>query len=163
MSEVSILILLYAVGVLFLVGEIFIPSHGILTLAGLGFLVAAVVKTFTYGGRDAGIVAVFACLIFVPAFAFLAIKYWPKTPIGRMIAPPNPKLTSADTSIPIDELERNIGQLGRAISPLRPVGICEFSGRRISCVAEFSMIEAGVVVEGVGIKGGNLSVVEKKT
>ncbi|MHC4698022.1 MAG: hypothetical protein ACYTFA_14915 [Planctomycetota bacterium] len=163
MSDVSILFILYVVGVLFLVGEIFIPSHGVLTLAGLGFLIAAVVKTFTYGGRGAGTVAIFACLVLVPAFAFLAIKYWPKTPIGRMIAPPNPKLTSADISVPVEELQRHIGQLGRTVSPLRPVGICEFNGRRISCVAEFGMVEAGVDVEGIGIKGGNLSVVEKKT
>ena len=163
MSDVSILIVLYAVGVLFLVGEIFIPSHGILTLAGLGFLIAAVVKTFNYGGREVGTVAVFACLIFLPAFAFLAIKYWPKTGIGRRIAPPNPTLTSADTSVPVEELQRHIGQLGRTVSPLRPVGICEFNGRRISCVAEFGMVEAGMDVEGIGIKGGNLSVVEKKT
>lgn len=163
MSEVGIIIVLYAVGVLFLVCEIFIPSHGILTLAGLGFLIAGVTKTFTAGGRDAGIIAVFACLVFVPAFAFLAIKYWPKTPIGRRIAPPNPELTSADTSVPVEEIEGHVGQLGRTLSPLRPVGICEFNGRRISCVAEFGMVEAGVEVEGVGIKGSNLSVVEKKT
>ena len=99
-------------------------------------------------------------LIVSPVFATFPAR---PTPIGRRIAPPNPKLTSADTSIPIDELERHIGQLGRSISPLRPVGICEFSGRRISCVAEFGMVEAGVVVEAIGIKGGNLSVVEKKT
>ncbi len=60
MSEVAILAMLYAVGVLLLVGEIFIPSHGVLSLAGLGFLVAAVVKTFDYAGRGAGIIAVFA-------------------------------------------------------------------------------------------------------
>jgi len=162
-SEVAILILLYAVGILFLLVEIFIPSHGILTLAGLGFLVAAVVKTFNVGGKEAGIIAIFACLIFLPAFAFLAIKYWPRTPIGRQIAPPNPTLTSADTSIPVEELARHIGRGGRAISPLRPVGICEFDGRRISCIAEFGMVDAGAVVEGVAVKGGNLSVVEKKT
>ena len=60
MSDVSILILLYAVGVLMLVAEIFIPSHGILSVAGIGFLMSAVYKTFLYGGREAGIVAVFA-------------------------------------------------------------------------------------------------------
>ena len=163
MSDVAVLIVLYAVGILFLLAEIFIPSHGILTLAGLGFVVAAVVKTFDVGGKDVGIVAVFACLILLPAFAFVAIKYWPRTPIGKRIAPPNPKLTSADTSIPVDELVRHIGRRGRAISPLRPVGICEFDGRRVSCVAEFGMVEAGVVVEAVAIKGGNLAVVEKKT
>ena len=163
MSDVAILLMLYGIAVLFLLAEIFIPSHGILTIAGVGFLVAAVVKTFEVGGKDAGTIAIFACMIFLPTFAFLAIKYWPRTPIGRLIAPPNPELTSADTSIPVEELASNIGRSGRAVSPLRPVGICEFDGRRISCVAEFGMLDSGVEVEGIAIKGGNLAVVEKKT
>lgn len=163
MSDVSILILLYAVGVLMLVAEIFIPSHGILSVAGIGFLMAAVYKTFIYGGREAGIVAVFACLVFVPAFALVAIKYWPHTSIGKKIAPPNPSLTAEDTSIPVEALARLIGQTGRTITPLRPVGICDFSGKRVSCVAEFDMIEAGSEVEGVRVSGANLAVQEKRT
>ena len=163
MSDVAILLMLYGIAVLFLIAEIFIPSHGILTIAGVGFLVAAVVKTFEVGGKDAGTIAIFACFIFLPTFAFLAIKYWPRTPIGKLIAPANPELTSADTSIPVEELASHIGRSGRAVSELRPVGICEFDGRRISCVAEFGMLDSGVEVEGIAIKGGNLSVVEKKT
>ncbi len=163
MSDVSILILLYAVGVLMLVAEIFIPSHGILSVAGIGFLMSAVYKTFVYGGREAGIVAVFACLVFVPAFAFVAIKYWHRTPIGKLIAPPNPLLTADDTSIPVEALARLIGQTGRTITPLRPVGICDFSGKRVSCVAEFAMIETGSEVEGVRVSGANLAVQKKRT
>ena len=162
MSDLAILIIFYAVGVLMLVAEIFIPSHGILSVAGLAFLIAAVVKTFSYGGREAGIVAVFACLVFVPAFAFVAIKYWHRTPIGRRIAPPNPTLTVDDTSVPVETLARMVGQTGRSKTPLRPVGICEFNGKRVSCVAEFGMIEAGVEVEGLRISGSNLAVQEKK-
>ncbi len=162
MSDVAILVLLYGLGVLILVAEVFIPSHGILTVVGLGLLVAGVVQTFSYAGRDAGIIAVLACLVFVPAFAILAIKYWHRTPIGKRIAPPNPTLTAADTSVPIEEINSLIGRTGRTVSPLRPVGICDFNGRRVSCVAQFGMVEAGVAIEGVGLSGTNLAVVEKK-
>ena len=163
MPEWGILILFFAVGVAMLVAEIFIPSHGVLGVVGLGFLIAAVVKTFSYGGREAGIIAVLACLIFVPAFALIAIKYWHRTPIGRRIAPPNPTLTTDDTSIPIEELGRLVGQTGRSETPLRPVGICEFNGKRVSCITAFGMIEAGATVEAVGISGANLAVQEKKS
>jgi membrane-bound serine protease (ClpP class) len=162
MSDVAILVLLYGLGVLILVAEVFIPSHGILTVVGLGLLIAGVVQTFSYAGRDAGIIAIFACLVFVPAFAILAIKYWHRTPIGKRIAPPNPTLTAADTSVPIEEINSLIGRTGRTVSPLRPVGICDFNGRRVSCVAQFGMVEAGVAIEGVGLSGTNLAVVEKK-
>lgn len=66
MPSVGIIVFLYAVGVLMLVAEIFIPSHGILSVAGVGFLVFAVVKTFDYG-NIAGTGGVVACFIFVPA------------------------------------------------------------------------------------------------
>ena len=162
MSDVAILVVLYALGVLILVSEIFIPSHGILSLFGIGFLVVAVAKTFSYGGREAGVIAVFTCLVFVPTFAIVAIKYWHRTPIGRRIAPPNPVMTAADAGVPVEELGRLVGRTGRTISPLRPVGVCEFDGRRVSCVAEFGMVEADATVESTGIQGGNLVVVEKK-
>jgi membrane-bound ClpP family serine protease len=55
-----------------------------------------------------------------------------------------------------------IGQTGRCVSPLRPVGVCDFGGRRVSCLAEYGLIESGATVVGTRITGGNLAVVEKK-
>lgn len=158
MPDITLLILLYAVGLVMLLAEIFIPSHGVLTVAGLGFLFAAVAKTFSYAGREAGIVAIFACLVFLPVFAYLSVKYWPHTPIGRRIAPPNPVLDEEDPSTPAIKLGKLVGETGRAVSPLRPSGICVFNGRRITCVAEHGIIEADCEVEAIGIRNGNLAV-----
>jgi membrane-bound ClpP family serine protease len=162
MSDWAIVALLFLAGMLVFTAEIFIPSHGVLTVVGLGFLVAAIVKTFSVGGHQAGAVAVLACLVILPAFAVTAIKVWPKTPVGRRVAPPNPIVTAADSSVPIEELSSLLGQTGRALTPLRPVGICDVTGRRISCVSPLGLIDAGAVVEAIGISGGNLTVIEKK-
>jgi len=158
MSEVGLLILIYAVGVAALVAEIFIPSHGVLTVTAVAFLVWAVVKTFMYGGQTAGTIAVLACLVLLPTFVFVSITYWPRTPMGRRIAPPNPVVTASDTSVPAVELMLLVGRTGRTISTLRPVGLCDFDGRRISCVAEFGMLDAGVSVVGTRVMGANLGV-----
>lgn len=158
MSEVTIIALLFGVGALVLIAELFIPSHGVLTVVGLGFLVAGVVQTFRVGGEKAGTIAILACLVALPAFAMAAIKIWPRTWVGRRVAPPNPVVSLRDTPVPAEEMSRFVGRTGKAVSTLRPVGICEFEGRRISCVAEFGMIEAGVTVEGVRVIGGNLAV-----
>ncbi len=163
MSELGIIIILFAVAVVILIAEIFIPSHGVLSVAGVGFLVAAVTKTYNYGGKEAGTIAVIACLIFLPVFAYLSIKVWHRTPIGRLISPPNPVLTAADAGIPLEELSALVGATGRTLSPLRPVGACQFNGKRLSCVAEMGAIEAGVAVIATGISTGTLTVVEKKT
>ena len=158
MSDLEILLILYAIGVLVLIAEVFIPSHGVLCVIGTSCIIAAVVKTFAYGGRDAGMISVLACLTVLPTMGYFAVKYWPHTPIGRRIAPPNPVLTLADTSVPIEELRAMIGQSGVAVSSLRPVGICEFNGQRVSCVAEVGIVESGTEVVGTGITSGNLAV-----
>jgi len=162
MSGALVLAIIFTAGILLLVAEIFIPSHGILSVLGVGLLTWGVVRTFVDYGRGAGVVTVLACLIVLPTMAFVAIKYWHRTPIGKRISPPNPVLTSADVGVPVEELERLVGQTGKALSALRPSGVCDFGGTRISCVAEFGLIDAGAEVEAVRILGSNLAVVEKK-
>lgn len=157
-----IIAVLFGAGALVLIAELFIPSHGLLTVVGLGLLTAGVVQTFRYGGEKAGAISILACLVVLPAFAVTAIKIWPKTWVGKRIAPPNPVATLRDTSVPIEEISRYIGRTGKAISPLRPVGVCEFDGRRVTCVAEFGMLETGAVVEGVRVIGAQLAVQERK-
>ena len=162
MSDWAVIFLLFAAGLLVFTAEIFIPSHGVLTVVGLGFLVAGIVKTFSFGGREAGTISILACLVVLPGFAMLAIKYWPKTPVGRRVVPPNPIVDAADGSIPVRELEAMIGQTGLALTPLRPVGMCDFDGRRVSCISQMGLIDAGARVEALGISSGNLAVSEKR-
>jgi len=163
MSEIAVIVVLFGAGILVLLAELFLPSHGVLTVVGVGLLTAGIVQTFRIGGEKAGTLAVLGCLVALPVFAVATVKFWPRTWVGRRIAPPNPVATLRDTSVPVEELSRYLGKTGRAVSPLRPVGICEFDGRRVSCIAEFGMLDAGAVVEGLRLVGGQLAVQEKKT
>lgn len=157
MSDLEVLLILYAAGVLILLAEVFIPSQGVLCVVGIGCIIAAVVKTFIYGGQDAGMISVLACMTLLPTMGYFAVKYWPHTPIGRRMVPPNP--TSNDNgAAATEELRGLIGRSGMAVSALRPAGTCEFDGQRVSCVAELGIVEAGVEVVGIGIKSGNLAV-----
>lgn len=158
MSEVGVIVLLFAAGVLLLMADIFLPTHGILTVSALGLLTWAVVRTFQHGGSQAGLLSVLACLVFLPTFAYGAVRFWPRTPIGRRIAPPNPIVTAYDSSVPTAELEALLGRTGRCVSTLRPVGVCDFDGQRVSCVSEFGMVDAGTPVLAVRIEGANLAV-----
>ena len=158
MGELGVLILLYGAAILVLVAEIFIPSHGVLSVAGVGFLVAAVVKTFHYYGDAVGYMAAVASPVFLLAFAIVSIKIWPHTRIGRIIAPLNPQYTEKDLGTDNEDIKPLLGRFGRALSPLRPVGTCEFDGRRFQCICESGMIDAGATVQAVGLKGRNLQV-----
>ncbi len=162
MSEVAIIALLFGAGALVLIAELFIPSHGVLSIVGVALLVAGIVQTFRHGGELAGTISVLTCLVVLPVLAVVTVRVWPQTWVGRRIAPPNPVITSRDTSVPVEEIGRYVGQTGRSITPLRPVGICEFNGKRVSCIAELGMLEAGIAVEGLRMVSGQLAVKERK-
>lgn len=161
MGDIGFITLLYGIALVLLLAEIFIPSHGVLTVAGLGFLIAAVVKTFQLS-TTAGVTATLACAVLLPTAAVIAVKIWPHTPIGRMISPDNPVVSSRDVGVDVDVMKSMIGRTGRSLSPLRPSGMCDFDGHRFPCVAEMGMIGRGVEVYVVGIKGSNLTVVARR-
>ncbi len=158
MSEPLVLILLFAMAAVVLVLEIFIPSYGILSILGFGILIGAIVKTFDFYGSTAGGFAVLGSAVCLPAGAYIAVKTWPNTKIGRLIAPPNPVYTESDLGPDLDGLRTLVGRTGRSLSPLRPVGTCEFDGRRVQCVGESGMIDAGKTVRAVGLRGRTLEV-----
>lgn len=156
-GEIGILLILYAAGIATLVADIFLPSHAILSALGVGLLGFAIYRTFQISDA-AGWVGLTSCVVLLPLSAYIGVKNWYRTPIGRRIAPPNPTLTAADVGSEAARAREFIGRTGRSLSSLRPVGICEFSGARLSCVAESGMIDASVEVIGVGLAGMNLMV-----
>jgi membrane-bound ClpP family serine protease len=147
---------LYGVGLLLLLADFFLPSHGILTLTSLAMLGVALYGTFQLN-QGAGLVSLVLLIVCIPTMLALAVRYWPHTWLGKKIAPANPVLTEADR-LPVEDLESLIGRTGRSLSPLRPVGMCSFGDRRVECAAETSLIGAGVEVEGVRLSDRTLVV-----
>lgn len=147
---------LYGVGLLLLLADFFLPSHGLLTLASFAMLGVALYGTFNLN-QGAGLVALALLLVCIPTMLAVAVRYWHRTWVGRKISPPNPVLTEADR-LPVDGLAAFVGRNGRSLTPLRPVGMCLFGDRRVECVAETKMIGAGVEVEGVRLSDRTLVV-----
>ena len=104
--------------------------------------------------RDGAILVV---IIVLPIGLIISVKNWHRTPVGRRVSPPNPSLTAADR-MPVDHMNQYVGRTGRTLTPLRPVGMCEFDGKRIECMADFGMIERGVQVEGIRVVDRTLCV-----
>src|SRR5215213_2788332 len=77
-------ILLFILGLAFLVLEFFIPSGGALAvMCALSFL-AAIVVGFMAGPRTGAIVLLSVCVI-VPTAVAAAVRWWPDTPIGKLM------------------------------------------------------------------------------
>lgn len=141
--------LLYLVGSVILIAELYLPAHGMLGLVGVGVLGYGLYETFLIS-EMAGLVGLLALVILLPTGLLISVKYWHRTPVGRRISPPNPKLTDADR-MPGEELKGLIGQRGRALTLLRPVGTCLFDGRRVECKSEHGMIAKDTAVEAVRV------------
>jgi len=152
---------LFAVALVIFAAEVVIPSGGLLTVLGLAALAWAVYQFFTVS-TTAGVVSMAVSAVGVPATAIWVLNHIDLLPFGRKIAPPNPehyRHTLGDThGTGATSLAEMVGYTGRALSPLRPVGRCEFDGRRIQCVTEGGMIDAGAEVLAVGVQMNNLVV-----
>ncbi len=158
MEPTLVVILLFGLGILVLVAEIFIPSYGLLCIAGLGFLAYAVYRAYIDISSTAGHALVAATIILVPTLALIAVKTFHRTPWGKKLAPPNPIAEAKDFAPQHEALKQYVGLSGKAITPLRPVGTCMFNDDRVNCVAESGMIDNDTEIEAVGIRGREVEV-----
>jgi membrane-bound ClpP family serine protease len=143
MSPTLIALLLLALGVVFLLLEFFIPSGGALAvLCALSFL-GAIFYGFI-AGPYTGTAIVLVEAIAVPSAVGAAVKWWPETPIGRMILIGRPK---PDEVLPETEAYRGlnalIGKCGIAKGTMLPSGIVLIDGKPYDAVSEGVAIEAG--------------------
>ncbi len=152
MSFLAWALLLLLLGCIFLVLEFFVPSSGTLgVLAGLSLL-GAIVLAFLEGPLQ-GTAMVIAVSIIVPTACMLAVKYWPHTPIGRLILIQRPE--RPDEVLPETEAYRGMAQLvgrrGLAKSVMLPGGVVQIDGRSYDAVSEGMAIDQGTAIVVVGI------------
>ena len=145
------LLLLFA-GCVFLALEFFVPSSGTLgVLAALSF-VAAIVLAFM-AGPVYGTGTFVAVLIIVPTACVLAVKYWPETPIGRMILIQLPK--SPEEVLPQTQaylgMQHLVGRHGITKSLMMPGGVVEIDHKSYDAVSDGMAIEPGTRILVVAI------------
>ncbi len=157
MDDAAIIILLFALAIGVFVAELFIPSGGLLSLIGTILLSLFVYRMFAYDSTY-GVISLIGCVTGLPAGAYFALKHVDRLPFGEKIVPPNPRATTGAPEDAHPALAALIGQTGRAVSPLHPVGMCDFQGRRVQCIAEGSIIDPGATVMAVGISMNNVTV-----
>jgi membrane-bound serine protease (ClpP class) len=115
---------------------------------------------FFQSSAVAGWVGIVAALIEVPVVLIIAYKIFPKTRFGKTVtlAPPVP---DAGEGVPdTADLKELLDETGEVITPLRPVGMCDFSGRRVECVAEGGYVDNGKKVKVIKVESTQLTVRE---
>jgi membrane-bound ClpP family serine protease len=143
MSPLALVIILFVAGAILLLGELILPTHGVLGILG-GLLVAAGVVQCFMLGRWIGFFVLVALVVASPFFATWILNLYPRTPIGRrMILQDEPSIVRPP---PV-----HIGQEGIAMTRLCPGGEVEFDAQRLEVISEYGIIPPGRRVRVVAI------------
>lgn len=161
--------LLLVVGLFIYALELFLPSAGLLFFAGTVCVVGAVVVAFLVSWVM-GSVALIVVAALAAVLPTVGLEIWKRSPIGRRMFLDSPIGTSDPAGneslpgeagaavLPESSNEWLQGQVGRTVTPHRPVGKSEFNGRRFDTVAEGIIIDRGEYVRVVSVQGNRVVV-----
>jgi membrane-bound ClpP family serine protease len=143
MEPIPLILLLVACGVVLLLGELLLPTHGLLGIAGLVCIAIAIFVVFRIN-KWAGLGVFAATLLASPFLMTWGMSLWAKSPVGRRIILQN----HPPTELPVPVV---LGQVGTAATELRPMGECDFGDNRIEVISELNIIPAGTNFNVVGL------------
>ena len=150
-------VFLYFACAALIIAEVFIPSGGIISICALGCLIGGIVIFFRHS-TAAGWVGVITAIIMIPSVLVIAYKIFPKTRFGRAVTLTPPKRQKGDAIPDTPELKELLGAAGIVLTPLRPVGMCDFSGQRVECVAESGYVDKDTKVKVINVESTQLTV-----
>ncbi|MEZ6136612.1 MAG: NfeD family protein [Pirellulaceae bacterium] len=156
MDPIYLAFLLFAAAIVLAIMDIFLPSGGIL----LVLSAAAAIGSILFGFRSSngmGMLMLTLVAASVPTFAYVAIRVWPHTPIGKRIILRTPK-TEGHASTATSVMEAFVGQVLLADTSLMPSGQIKVGHRRFNAIAHSSWIEAGKHVKVIEIRDRSLIV-----
>ena len=146
-------------GLVFLLMEVFLPSHGLLGVSGLAALCVSIIFAFKMS-TPLGITIFVIAMVLLPLEIVFGVKVFPSTPLGkRMMLPAREKTTLEDRSGEPD-LSAYVGRDGVTVTMCRPAGIADIGGKRIDVVAEGMMIDANRPVKVLRVDGNRVVVKE---
>jgi len=140
-----------------MVAEVFIPSGGAITGCAL-LCLAGGTWIFFHHSTTAGVIGIIIGVIMVPSVWVAAYKALPKTRFGKNVTLTPPERQHGDAIPDTGELKELLGAMGTVVTPLRPVGMCDFSGRRVECVAEGGYVGKDKKVKVIHVQSTQLTV-----
>ena len=169
--SIGLAIILLVVAVVIFGLELFLPSAGLLFIMGATSVVLSLVVAFLVSVKT-GIAFLMIVAVLTMILPALGIEIWKRSAMGRRMFLAAPGATAearadtefpdhdsaANTNAPTSQYAALIGEIGKTLTPLRPAGITDFSGRRFDTVAEGVMIGAGEFVKVVLVQGNRIVV-----
>ena len=150
-------VFLYFVCAVLIVAEVFVPSGGLISIFALACLVGGIAIFFHYS-LIAGWAGVGIAAVMIPTVLIFAYKIFPKTRFGKSVTLTPPERRQGDAIPDTDKIKDLLGAEGAVLTPLRPVGMCDFSGHRVECVAEGGYVDKGKKVKVINVESTQLTV-----
>ena len=150
-------VFLYIVCAALIIAEVFVPSGGLLGTAAFLSLVGGLLLFFHHSPA-AGIVGIIVAVFMVPSLLAAAYKLLPRTRFGRRVLLAPPVRQRGEAVSDASELGKLVGATGRVLTTMPPVGMCDFDGRRVECVAESGYVQKDRNVKVIGVDGTQVTV-----
>lgn len=150
-------IFLYFACAVLIIAEVFVPSGGLISLCALACLVGGALIFFQHSVA-AGWIGIGIAAVMIPGVLIFAYKIFPKTRFGKSVTLTPPEREQGDAIPDTSELKEMLGKVGVVITPLRPVGMCDFSGQRVECVAEGGYVDKDKKVKVIDVESTQLTV-----
>ncbi|MFH1717788.1 MAG: NfeD family protein [Planctomycetota bacterium] len=150
-------VFLYFLCAALIVAEVFVPSGGLISVCALACLAGGIAIFFHYS-TVAGWIGVGVAAVMIPAVLVVAYRIFPKTRFGKSVTLAPPQRPQGDAIPDTPELKELLGAVGVVLTPLRPVGMCDFSGCRVECVAESGYVDKMQKVKVIKVESTQLTV-----
>jgi membrane-bound serine protease (ClpP class) len=156
--SLGLLLFLLALGLVFIVLEVFFVSLGALSILAALSIVSSVFLAFTNYGQVVGLAFLGFSAVAAPAVFFGSMRILPYTPFGKALfldRPPREKTWAKAQDPRISTL---VDATGEAVSDLRPAGFARIGGKRVDVVTRGEMISSGTPVRVVRVDGNRVVV-----
>jgi len=136
--------ILLLLGLAFMAAEVILPLHGTSMLGGMAAIAVAVAMFFSHS-IWAGLGALTGSLLVFPILAFWLVRIWPMTPTGKRVVLGPVKNEPSHPHV-------CVGMEGVALTELKPAGICDFNGVRMSASSDHGWLPPGAKVRVVAVE-----------
>jgi len=150
-------IFLYFVSAVLLVAEVFVPSGGLISILSLACVIGGLAIFFRHSVAT-GWVGVGIAVVMIPSCVIFSYKLLPRTRFGKSVILSVPERSQGDAIPDSEQLKKLMGVTGTVVTPLRPVGMCDFSGQKVECMAEGGYVDKGKKIEVIEVQSTRVTV-----
>ncbi|MCX6876870.1 MAG: NfeD family protein [Verrucomicrobia bacterium] len=153
----TLIILLYSLGILLLVAEVLVPGGVLGTVGGILMFIGCVLAFVQYG-TSGGLLALLAGLVLAAAAFYVEFRVLPRTKVGRR-AFLTKEMTGVSAALGTEARDL-IGKSAEALTMLSPSGYVRVAGRRYEAFCQSGQAPAGAALEVIDADSFRLIVIQ---